>query len=178
MSLASSSICARRRDWARLSTVADIKNYISTPGAVKLRTELDLLFRVERPKVVRNVAAAAAEGDRSENAEYIYGKKRLREIDRRLEWLSKTLAAIVIIEPPRSCAVIAFLHFVELEDDHGKVLTVRIVGQDETDAKAGCISWRSPVGRALLQKRVDDRVTVQTPGGQVSFTILDVRLTA
>jgi transcription elongation factor GreB len=153
------------------------QRFISQRGAQAMQAEADQLYRVERPRVVNQVAAAAAEGDRSENAEYIYGKKRLREIDKRLQFLGKLLEDMVIIEPPRTTEKIGLLSWVVIEDEEGKRRAVRIVGQDETDARAGHISWRSPVGRALLNKRVDDVVNVTTPGGQVEYTVAEIHLT-
>jgi transcription elongation factor GreB len=153
--------------------VAD-KNYISAPGAARLRAEFDHLVTTERPRVVNQVAAAAAEGDRSENAEYIYGKKRLREIDRRLQWLDKTLDALEVVPTPTSAEVVVFLSWVRIEDERGREQVLRIVGQEETDAKRGHISWRSPVGRALLKRRVDDTVRVETPGGVVEWTLTEI----
>ncbi|MFZ4735061.1 MAG: transcription elongation factor GreB [Bradymonadia bacterium] len=150
------------------------KNYISAEGAARLRSEYDQLLTVERPRVVNQVAAAAAEGDRSENAEYIYGKKRLREIDRRLGWLDKTLDALEVVAPPARAEVVVFLSWVRIEDAAGRMQLLRIVGQDETDAKLGHISWRSPVGRALLKRRVDDQVIVETPGGRVEWTVVEI----
>ena len=150
------------------------KNYISAEGAARLRSEYDQLLTVERPRVVNQVAAAAAEGDRSENAEYIYGTKRLREIDRRLGWLDKTLDALEVVAPPARAEVVVFLSWVRIEDAAGRMQLLRIVGQDETDAKLGHISWRSPVGRALLKRRVDDQVIVETPGGRVEWTVVEI----
>jgi transcription elongation factor GreB len=150
------------------------KNYISAEGAARLRNEYDQLLTVDRPRVVNQVAAAAAEGDRSENAEYIYGKKRLREIDRRLGWLNKTLDALEVVAPPARAEVVVFLSWVRIEDAAGRMQLLRIVGQDETDAKLGHISWRSPVGRALLKRRVDDQVIVETPGGRVEWTVVEI----
>jgi transcription elongation factor GreB len=164
---------ARRVDGKRVGRMAE-KNYISAEGAARLRSEYDQLLTVERPRVVNQVAAAAAEGDRSENAEYIYGKKRLREIDRRLGWLDKTLDALEVVAPPARAEVVVFLSWVRIEDAAGRMQLLRIVGQDETDAKLGHISWRSPVGRALLKRRVDDQVIVETPGGRVEWTVVEI----
>lgn len=149
-------------------------NYISAKGAKKLRDELDHLVRVERPQVVNTVAAAAAEGDRSENAEYIYGKKRLREIDSRVRFLNKRLDDCEIVPPPKDTDRIRFLSWVVAEDEEGVVHTMRLVGADEIDPKAGDISWKSPVGRALLNKQVEDEVVVYTPGGEKEFIVLEI----
>ncbi len=133
------------------------------------------LYDVERPRVVNSVADAAAEGDRSENAEYIYGKKRLREIDRRIEFLSKRLKRVEVVAPPTSTARVVFLSWVRVEnEDTGDVRDYRIVGADETDAKTGQISVNSPVGRALLGKSREDSVSVDTPGGGVDLFLLDI----
>lgn len=150
------------------------KRVISAQGAMRMQAEADQLYRVERPRVVNQVAAAAAEGDRSENAEYIYGKKRLREIDKRLQFLGKLLDEMVVVDPPKSCDQIGFLSWVVIEDDEGRRRVLRLVGQDETDARAGHISWQSPVGMALRHKRLDDTVTVTTPGGVVEYTVLEI----
>ncbi len=151
------------------------KDYISREGHARLAAELDSLLRVERPRVCNNVTLAAAEGDRSENAEYIYGKKRLRQIDKRLEFLDRRLDALEVVERPRDTGKVVFLAWVELRDEEDATVKVyRLVGADETDAKAGFISWKSPVGRALLGRRIDDEVCVQTPGGEKVYTILGI----
>ncbi len=151
------------------------KQYISVDGFRKLADELNHLLTVERPRVVNNVAAAAAEGDRSENAEYIYGKKRLRQIDKRMGYLKRHLEALEAVEPPTATDKVRFLSWVRVEDaDSGDARDFRIVGADETDAKGGWISWKSPVGRALLGKAVDDDVAVETPGGRREYVVLDI----
>ena len=134
--------------------------YISTAGRARLADELHRLLSVERPQVVNTVAAAAAEGDRSENAEYIYGKKRLRQIDRRIEFLSKRLDQLQAVERASTDDRVVFLSWVEVEDEGGQTHWYRIVGADETDAKLGWISFKSPVGKALLGRRRDDTVFV------------------
>lgn len=153
------------------------REYITDEGYRRLREELDQLFRVERPRVVKGVAEAAAEGDRSENAEYIYGKKKLREIDKRIEFLTKRVDALTVVTeyPANGTDKIFFGAFVELEDDDGRVTTYRIVGADESDAERGYISIDSPVARALMGKRVGDAVTVFRPKGEVTFAVLSVR---
>ena len=153
------------------------REYITDEGYRRLREELDHLFRVERPRVVKGVADAAAEGDRSENAEYIYGKKKLREIDKRIEFLTKRVDVLTVVTeyPKDGTDKIFFGAFVELEDDDGKQLTYRIVGADESDADRGYISMESPVARALLGKRLGDGVTVMRPKGEVTFNVLGVR---
>lgn len=153
-----------------------MSEYISAEGRRRLADELNHLFTVERPKVVNTVAAAAAEGDRSENAEYIYGKKRLRQIDRRIEWLSKRLDQLQPVERASTAERVVFLSYVEVEDADGETQWFRIVGADETDAKLGWISYNSPVGQALMGKRRDDTVRVPTPGGVKQFTLLEIRI--
>jgi transcription elongation factor GreB len=150
------------------------RHYISAQGYHRLGAEMDHLLTVERPRVVNNVAAAAAEGDRSENAEYIYGKKRLREIDRRIEFITRRLDVLEVVPQTKDTQRVRFLAWVEVEDPEGETRVFRIVGADETDAKTGWISWRSPVGRALLAKALDDEVTVRTPGGEVVYTIVEI----
>jgi transcription elongation factor GreB len=156
------------------------REYITDPGYRRLREELDRLLRVERPRVVKGVADAAAEGDRSENAEYIYGKKKLREIDKRIEFLTKRVDALTVVTefPPEGTEKIFFGAFVELEDDDGKLTRYRIVGADESDAERGYISIDSPVARALMGKRLGDEVTVQRPKGEVTFSVRSVRYSA
>ncbi len=142
-------------------------NYISPEGLRKLRTEYDELRKVERPRVVQEVADAAAQGDRSENAEYIYGKRRLREIDRRMRFLQQRIdAAIVVEHGTRDDGRVYFGATVTVEDEHGQTRVWKLVGEDEVDAAQGAISHRSPIGAALLGKRVGDEVTVLTPGGE------------
>ncbi len=148
--------------------------YISTPGRKRLSDELHHLLTVERPKVVNNVAAAAAEGDRSENAEYIYGKKRLRQIDRRIEWLSKRLDQLQPVDRASTAERVVFLSYLEVEDADGETQWFRIVGADESDAKLGWISYNSPVGQALMGRRRDDTVRVPTPGGVKQFTVIEI----
>jgi transcription elongation factor GreB len=149
--------------------------YITAEGAQRLKSELDRLWRVERPQVTQAVAAAAAQGDRSENAEYIYGKKHLREIDRRVRHLRQRLDGIVVVDqPPSDPARIYFGAWVEIEDDAGRERRVRIVGPDETDAAPGYISMDSPLGRALFGKRVDDSVRIEVPGGQTEYVVLAI----
>ncbi|CAN5397769.1 transcription elongation factor GreB [soil metagenome] len=150
-------------------------NYITAEGAKKLQEELGRLLTKDRPKVVQDVADAAAQGDRSENAEYIYGKRKLREIDRRIHFLNKRLYSVEVVPQRADGSTRAFFGaFVELEDEDGKRTRYRIVGEDETDAKRGYISWRSPVGRALLKKEEGDEIRVMRPGGEASLTIVSV----
>jgi len=150
--------------------------YITPEGAKKLRAELDELWLVERPRVTQQVADAAALGDRSENAEYIYGKRRLREIDRRVRFLSKRLEEVRLVnEPPSDPKRVFFGAWITLEDEDGNEKTYRIVGADESDMQRGYISMDSPVARALLGKREGAEVTVRVPKGDVEYTIVAVR---
>ena len=142
------------------------KNYITRAGYKRLVDELTHLATIERPKVVREVSDAAAEGDRSENSAYIYGKRRLREIDRRMGFITRRLKIISVVEDKdRRTDRIFFGATVEVEDEEGETFRYRIVGVDEVDVNAGCISWQSPIGRALLGKRVDDTVVVSWSAG-------------
>ncbi len=139
-------------------------NYITGDGARRLQEELGHLRSKERPKVVQEVSDAAAQGDRSENAEYIYGKKRLREIDRRMHYLTRRLESAVVVTPEaRPDGRIFFGATVDVEDEDGETVTYQIVGEDETEPKAGRISWRSPIGRALLNKKEGDTVSFRKP---------------
>ena len=149
-----------------------------TPSVhARLKAELDDLWRVKRPEVVRALAAAAAEGDRSENAEYTYRKKQLGEIDRRVRYLSKRIPALKVVDTvPSNPDAVFFAAEVELERvADGELLRYRIVGPDETDAKLGHISIDSPLARALLKKRIDDEFSVELPSGLTHFVIVDVR---
>ena len=148
---------------------------ITRPGFERLRAELDELWRGRRPEVVKALAAAAAEGDRSENAEYTYRKKQLGEIDRRVRYLTKRIAVLKVADgAPSDPGAIWFGARVVLEDDDGHEHAYRIVGPDETDAKAGFISIDSPLARALLRRRVGDEVAVELPGGARTYVILSV----
>ncbi|MGK0673322.1 MAG: transcription elongation factor GreB [Halothiobacillaceae bacterium] len=150
--------------------------YITPEGYARLTKELDELWRVQRPKVVQAVAEAAALGDRSENAEYIYGKKMLREIDRRVRFLRKRLDGMVVVSaPPTDPSRIFFGAWVKLEDEAGQELEVRIVGPDELDLGRHWISLDSPLARALMRKQVDDEVIVHTPAGEKRYLILAIR---
>jgi transcription elongation factor GreB len=149
--------------------------YITPEGARRLQQELDELWRVERPRVTQAVSEAAAQGDRSENAEYTYGKRRLREIDRRVRFLRKRLDGMVIVDkPPSDPKRVFFGAWVSLESEDGTLTRHRIVGPDEFDAAPGYISMDSPLARALMKKGIDDEVTVEVPGGQRTLVIVDV----
>jgi len=150
--------------------------YITPEGFTRLREEHDHLWRVERPKVTEQVSAAAALGDRSENAEYIYGKKRLREIDRRVRFLAKRIDTLTVVQPDpgRPRDRVYFGDWVTLEDDEGGSVRYRIVGPDESDPARGLISMDSPVGRSLIGKRVGDEVEVRRPKGTTVYEILEI----
>ncbi len=150
--------------------------YITAEGAAKLKAEHDELWLVERPRVTQAVSDAAALGDRSENADYIYGKRRLREIDRRLRFLTKRLETVrVVSETPEDPKRVFFGAYVTLEDEDGSEKTWRIVGADESDMTRGFISMDSPVARALLGKREGDEITIRVPKGDVEYTIVRVK---
>jgi transcription elongation factor GreB len=149
--------------------------YITAAGEKALRDELRQLWKVERPQVTQSVADAAALGDRSENAEYIYGKKRLREIDRRVRYLSKRLEEITVVsEPPSDTGKVFFGAWVCVEDETGEQHRYRLVGPDEIDPAQAYISIDSPLARALLGKTVDCDVTIETPQGPREFTLLTI----
>lgn len=150
---------------------------ITREGQERLKAELDELWRVRRPEVVQALAAAAAEGDRSENAEYSYRKKQLGEIDRRVRYLTKRLEVLKVVEGrPADPTAVFFGAWVTLEDeDDGRQATYRIVGPDESDAGRGWISIDAPLARALLGKRVEDGIEAVLPGGPVRFTVVAVR---
>ncbi|MEX2208071.1 MAG: transcription elongation factor GreB [Myxococcota bacterium] len=152
------------------------KVHITPEGAKKLRAELEQLWRVERPRVTREVSAAAALGDRSENAEYIYGKKRLREIDRRIEFLRKRFDLLQVVQPGQVARdKVYFGAWVTLEDGAGTELCYRLVGPDESDVEQGLISVESPLGRALIGKSEGDELVVERPAGRAHFTLLEIR---
>jgi transcription elongation factor GreB len=150
--------------------------FITPQGAARLKQELDHLWRVLRPQVTQAVQEAAAQGDRSENAEYIYGKRQLREIDRRVRFLRQRLDGMVVVgAPPSDRSRVFFGAWVTLEDDDGAEVEYRIVGPDEFDAATGLISMDSPLGRALMGKRLDDEVKVELPGGAKTYVVVAVR---
>ncbi len=148
------------------------RQYITPSGYKRLADEFDYLWRVDRPKVTREVEAAAALGDRSENAEYIYGKRRLRQIDSRLRFLKKRLEHVsVVTASPDQADKVFFGATVTCEDEDGSELIYRLVGADEIDVAKRWISLDSPIGKALLGKKVGQEVTVQRPKGEVELTI-------
>jgi transcription elongation factor GreB len=153
---------------------------ITPQGHARLKAELGDLWRVRRPEVVKALAAAAAEGDRSENAEYTYRKKQLGEIDRRVRYLSKRLESLRLVDaPPTDAAAVFFGATVGTENiASGETKRYRIVGPDETDAKLGWISIDSPLARALLKKRVGDEINVTLPDGHVCLLVLELQYVA
>ena len=150
--------------------------HITPQGYEKLEQEVEHLWKVERRKVTAMVSAAAAEGDRSENAEYIYGKKRLREIDRRLRFLSKRLDALTVVRPsPDQAGRVYFGAWVTLEDEGGNSTEYRLVGPDEFDVEAGRISIESPMGRSLMGRKEGDDFVLRRPKGPATFTVVAIR---
>lgn len=151
---------------------AGSRNYMTPQGAERLREELHNLLHVERPKVVETVAWAASNGDRSENADYIYGKRRLREIDRRVRFLTRRLDSAQVVDPAaQKSDRVLFGATVTVIDEDGRKRVYQIVGIDETDAKRGRVSWISPIGKALLQAKVGDVVLLRTPKGEEELEI-------
>lgn len=149
--------------------------YITPEGEEKLKAELHQLWKVERPKVTQSVSEAAALGDRSENAEYIYGKKRLREIDSRVRFLRKRLEDMVVVsDPPNDRNKIYFGAYVSLEDEQSQSLRYRLVGPDELDPQLGHISIDAPLGRALLGKEVNSEIEINSPEGVRQYYVLAI----
>lgn len=151
------------------------KNYMTPAGNLKLREELKKLLYTDRPELVRTVSWAASNGDRSENGDYIYGKRRLREIDRRIRFLSKRLDAAEVVDPARqSREQVLFGAHVTVTDEEGRQRTFRIVGIDEADASRGEVSWISPIAKALLRAEEGDVVKLRTPAGVEELEIVKV----
>jgi len=149
--------------------------YITREGVERLREELLQLLRVKRPEVTAAVSAAAAMGDRSENAEYIYGKKQLREIDRRIRFLEKRLQELKVVDQlPADQTRVYFGAWVTLDDAQGESHCYRLVGPDELDTERGFISIDSPLARALLKKKRDDEISVRTPAGENYYVIVAI----
>lgn len=150
--------------------------FITPAGFAKIRAEYDELFGVERPKLVETIAWAAANGDRSENGDYIYGRKRLREIDRRLGYLSKVMKSAKVVDPAaqQSRNEVRFGATVELADEHDERRTITIVGDDEADAGSGRIGWSAPMARALIGAKVGDERTVRLPAGEKSWEVISI----
>src|SRR2546429_754343 len=155
-------------------SIPDGKNYITPEGYARLKAELKQLVEAERPEVVKTVAWAASLGDRSENADYIYGKKRLREIDRRVRFLIKRLEAAAVVDSSgRDTDQVFFGATVTVRSTSGE-RTITIVGVDEVDAARGRVSWVSPIAKALIKARAGDSVTLRTPSGDEELEILEV----
>jgi len=156
---------------------AGAKNYVTPAGHARLKSEFDQLWKVERPELVRTVAWAASNGDRSENADYIYGKRRLREIDRRIRFLSKRLEQAEVVDPLRqdNREQVFFGATVTVRSSVGTEQTLAIVGVDEAEPARGRVSWVSPVARALLRARIGDEVTLRTPAGTETLEVLEIR---
>ena len=152
------------------------KNYITPQGHMRLGSELKTLVEVERPELVKTVAWAASNGDRSENADYLYGKKRLREIERRIRFLIKRLEIAEVVDPrDQDQDRVYFGATVTYRDGRGARHTVSIVGTDEVDPARGLVSWVSPVARALLRAREGDAVTLSTPTGEQRLEVVEIR---
>lgn len=152
------------------------KNYITPEGLEKLKAELRKLRDDERPKLLETIAWAASNGDRSENADYIYGKKRLREIEKQLRFLIKRLESAEVVDPKTvSTEKITFGAVVTISDEDGVESVYQIVGEDEIDAKSGKISWKSPLARALLGKKQGEVVSVHRPAGTIEVEIVRIK---
>lgn len=151
--------------------------FITPDGFARIRSEYDELFGIERPKLLETIAWAAANGDRSENGDYIYGRKRLREIDRRLTHLSRIMKAAKVVDPSTQASrdQVRFGATVELADEDDNRRTVTIVGDDEGDAGTGKISWSAPLARALIGARVGDERVVRLPAGEKSYEVIEIR---
>jgi transcription elongation factor GreB len=156
------------------------KNYLTVAGYQRLRQELMALLDDERPKVVEAVSWAAKNGDRSENGDYLYGKKRLREIDRRIRFLTKRLDIAEVVDPSvhHGNEQVFFGATVRYASDHGEERTIRIIGVDEAESAQGEVSWIAPIARALLKARVGDEVRLTTPRGVEVLEVLEVRYPA
>ena len=150
--------------------------FITPEGFARVRAEYEQLFGTERPKLVDTIAWAAGNGDRSENGDYIYGRKRLREIDRRLSYLSKVMKQAKIVDPAGQAQrdTVRFGATVELADEDDLRRTLTLVGEDEADASAGRVSWAAPIARALVGARVGDERIVRLPAGERSYEIMSI----
>ena len=151
--------------------------FITPEGFARIRSEYEELFRIERPKLVDTIAWAASNGDRSENGDYIYGRKRLREIDRRLGYLSKVMKQAKVVDPAaqEQRDSVRFGATVELADEDDQRRTLTLVGEDEADASVGRISWAAPIARALVGAKVGDERLVRLPAGEKSYEIISIR---
>jgi transcription elongation factor GreB len=160
--------------------MSDQPRFITPAGFARIRAEYEELFGVERPKIVEVVSWAASLGDRSENADYLYGKKRLREIDRRLAHLAKIMKTAKVVDPANQedQSQVRFGATVEVADEEDKRRTLTIVGDDETDASAGLIGWSAPLARSLIGAKVGDERIVRLPGGEKSYEVIAIRYPA
>ncbi len=156
--------------------MADRPNYITPAGYRRLREEYEALFAVERPKLVETISWAAGNGDRSENGDYIYGRKRLREIDRRINWLSKRMAAANVLDPAKQPerGRVFFGAKVVLADEEDNERVITLVGEDEADAGAGLVSWNSPIARAVRGAAMGDVRRVQLPSGEKELEVVSI----
>ena len=157
-----------------------VKNYITPAGYQRLKDEFDQLWKIERPELVKTITWAASNGDRSENGDYIYGKRRLREIDRRLRFLSKRLDNAEVVDPGQrgECDQVFFGATVTVCDSQGEMRTYSIVGLDEADPGRGRISWISPLAKALLKAREGDCIKLQTHAGIEELEVMEIRYEA
>lgn len=159
--------------------MTDRPRFITPQGFARIRAEYEELFSSERPKLVETISWAAANGDRSENGDYIYGRKKLREIDRRLGYLSKVMKAAKVVDPAsQSTDEVRFGATVELADEEDARRTLTIVGDDEADAGAGLVGWSAPLARALVGARVGDERIVRLPAGEKSYEVISIRYPA
>lgn len=161
---------------AGLQIPVGAKNYITPAGFRRLQDELDHLWKTERPALVQTITWAAGNGDRSENGDYIYGKKRLREIDKRIRFLAKRLEKAEVVDPAKrqECEQIFFGATVTVCNDNGEERTFSIVGVDEAEPARGLISWVSPLARAVIKSRVEDIITLRLPGGIEELEIIEI----
>jgi transcription elongation factor GreB len=156
--------------------MSDEKNYITPEGIANLKKEFEQLFHKERPKLVETIAWAASNGDRSENADYIYGKRRLREIDKRVRILTQKIENAEIVDPKTIKAdKVLFGATVSIEDEDGNLKTYQIVGEDEFKIEEGKISWKSPLAKSLLGRKLDDEAVVKKPSGEATVTIVGIK---
>jgi transcription elongation factor GreB len=156
--------------------VGEKTNYITPAGYRRLREEYEALFGIERPRLVETISWAAGNGDRSENGDYIYGRKRLREIDRRINWLSKRMAAAKVLDPARQAdrSRVYFGATVTLADEDDNERVIRLVGEDEADAGAGAVSWKSPIALAVRGAAVGDLRRVRLPSGEKEYEVIAI----
>jgi transcription elongation factor GreB len=178
--MSKTTLASRTAGYALGAAPHAVKNYVTPQGYARLKSELAHLLDVERPELVKVIAWAASNGDRSENADYIYGKKRLREIDRRIHFLGRRLDHAVVVDPAARGETdqIFFGATVTYLDSAGGEPTITIVGMDEVDPKRGHVSWISPIAKALLKRSVGDTAIVRTPAGEQELEIIGVRYAA